>query len=84
MLADQIIGSFQDYASAGYDVYLFDYRGYGSSEGKPRLRAILSDYGEIIDHLDSLPYNSRFFMACRLEASSCWTRCTADRDQRAW
>ncbi len=61
MLADQIIGNFQEYARAGYDVYLFDYRGYGRSEGKRRLRAILSDYGEIIDHLDSLPYTSRIF-----------------------
>ena len=61
MLADQIIGSFQDYASAGYDVYLFDYRGYGRSAGKRRLKAILSDYDEIIDHLDSLPYSRRLF-----------------------
>ena len=62
MLADQIIGSFQDFASSGYDVYLFDYRGYGRSEGNPRFSAILSDYGEIIDYLDALPYSkSRFY-----------------------
>ena len=62
MLADQIIDGFQEFASSGYDVYLFDYRGYGRSEGKPRFKAILSDYGEIIDHLDSLSYSkSRFY-----------------------
>jgi len=61
MLADQIIKSFQEFASTGYDVYLFDYRGYGRSEGKRRLRAILSDFGEIIDHLNSLSYSNRLF-----------------------
>ena len=62
MLADQIIGSFQDFASSEYDVYLFDYRGYGRSEGTPRFKAILSDYGEIIDHLDALAYSkSRYY-----------------------
>ena len=61
MLAEQIISSFQEFASAGYDVYIFDYRGYGRSEGKRRLKAILSDYGEIIDHLNSLPYANRLF-----------------------
>ncbi len=61
MLADQIINSFQDFSSVGYDVYLFDYRGYGRSDGKRRLKAIMSDYGEIIDHLDALPYANRLF-----------------------
>lgn len=61
MLADQIIGSFLDFADAGYDVYVFDYRGYGRSEGKRRLKAILSDYSEIIDHLDSGAYPERLF-----------------------
>ena len=61
MLADQIINHFQDFTSAGYDVYLFDYRGYGRSGGKRRLKAILSDYGEIIDHLDAHPYAKRLF-----------------------
>jgi len=61
MLAGQIINDFQGFARAGYDVYIFDYRGYGRSEGKRRLKAILSDYDEIIDHLDSLPYGNRLF-----------------------
>ena len=59
MLADQIIGSFRNSSRLGYDVYVFDYRGYGRSEGKRRLRAMVSDYGEIIMHLNSLPYRQR-------------------------
>lgn len=61
MLADQIITDFQPFADAGYDVYVFDYRGYGRSEGKRRLRAMLSDYREILSYLDSLPYSGRSF-----------------------
>jgi alpha/beta superfamily hydrolase len=61
MLAEQIIDSFQAFAEAGYDVYIFDYRGYGRSEGKSRLKAILSDYQEIIDHLDTRAYEKRRF-----------------------
>jgi alpha/beta superfamily hydrolase len=56
MLADQIISRFRNFSRLGYDVYIFDYRGYGRSEGKRRLKAILSDYGEIIAHLNTLPY----------------------------
>ena len=61
MLADQIIGQFRAFARAGYDVYIFDYRGYGRSPGRRRLAAILSDYGEIIDHLGAQAYSERRF-----------------------
>lgn len=61
MLSDQIIADFPPFADAGYDVYIFDYRGYGRSDGKARLKAILSDYREIIDHLDSYPYQNQLF-----------------------
>jgi alpha/beta superfamily hydrolase len=61
MLADQILGSFMEFAQAGLDVYIFDYRGYGRSQGKRRLKAIVSDYREIIDHLDSRLYSARLF-----------------------
>ena len=56
MLADQIISRFRNFSRLGYDVYIFDYRGYGKSEGKTRLKAILSDYRGIIAHLNALPY----------------------------
>jgi pimeloyl-ACP methyl ester carboxylesterase len=61
MLADQIILGFRAFAAAGYDVYIYDYRGYGRSEGKRRLKAMLSDYREIIGSLDILAYKERLF-----------------------
>lgn len=61
MLADQIITDFQTFADIGYDVFVFDYRGYGRSEGRRRLRAMLSDYREIITYLDARGYASRSF-----------------------
>jgi alpha/beta superfamily hydrolase len=63
MLADQILSKFTRFSSAGIDVYIFDYRGYGRSEGKRRLKAMVNDYGEIIDLLNSRPYSSRLFYA---------------------
>jgi alpha/beta superfamily hydrolase len=61
MLADQILSNFSGFANSGLDVYIFDYRGYGRSEGKRRLKAIVSDYGEIIEHLNSLQYPAQRF-----------------------
>ena len=61
MLADQIITRFDPFAGLGYDVYVFDYRGYGRSEGKRRLKAILDDYRQIIQQLDTQPYQKRAF-----------------------
>lgn len=51
MLADQLLSSLTGFAAAGIEVYLFDYRGYGHSEGRRRLTAILGDYQEIARHL---------------------------------
>ena len=61
MLADQIITHFDPFTRLGYDVYIFDYRGYGRSEGKRRLKAILSDYRLIIQQLDTRPYERQAF-----------------------
>ena len=61
MLADQIITRFDQFAGLGYDVYIFDYRGYGRSEGKRRLKAILNDYRQIIQQLGTQPYQKRAF-----------------------
>ena len=43
MLADQIIGELQFFRDFGLDIYIYDYRGYGLSEGKSRLKALISD-----------------------------------------
>ena len=61
MLADQIITHFDAFARLGYDVYIFDYRGYGRSEGKRRLKAILDDYRQIIQQLGTQPYHRQAF-----------------------
>lgn len=38
MLADQIMGVLEFFRNSGLDVYAYDYRGYGLSEGKSRSR----------------------------------------------
>ncbi len=63
ILADQILGEFSRYADAGYDVYIYDYRGYGRSEGKRRLKAMVGDYQEILARLGSDPYRERLVYA---------------------
>jgi len=52
MIADQMIGLLKGFAEKGYDVYIYDYRGYGASEGKRRINAIIEDYKEIIPYLN--------------------------------
>lgn len=63
ILADQLIGEFSRYASAGYDVYMYDYRGYGRSQGKRRLKAIVSDVRGILAALNNKPYKQRLVYA---------------------
>lgn len=60
MLSEQLLPSLTGFADAGVEVYIFDYRGYGKSEGKPRLKAIVSDYREMADQLPSPPIGKRF------------------------
>jgi hypothetical protein len=47
MLADQLLGEIAPLTTDGREVYIFDYRGYGASEGRPRLKAIVADYAQI-------------------------------------
>lgn len=53
MLADQLLHDLSGLADGGSDVYVYDYRGYGNSEGKRRFKAIVSDYREILDALSA-------------------------------
>ena len=53
MIADRMIGELARYAAAGYDAYIFDYRGYGLSQGKRRINAIIEDYREIASDLNT-------------------------------
>lgn len=59
MLADQLVADLQAFRDRGWDVYIYDYRGYGISQGKSRLAAIVNDYGEIVAHLNTLGYSKR-------------------------
>lgn len=59
MLADQIMGELQIFRDRGFDVYVYDYRGYGLSGGSSRLRAIVSDYRELVAHLNRQNYRRR-------------------------
>jgi pimeloyl-ACP methyl ester carboxylesterase len=53
MLADQMLRPLAFLANRGYAVYVYDFRGYGRSEGVPRLNAISSDYRELAAQLAS-------------------------------
>jgi hypothetical protein len=63
ILADQIVNEFTRFSSAGFDVYIYDFRGYGRSGGRRRLKAIISDYAEILSALDSAGYAQRLVYA---------------------
>lgn len=52
--------------AAGYDVYVLDFRGYGDSEGTPRIAALLSDYRQITTHLRSSGYQHIFVYGCSM------------------
>lgn len=56
ILADQLLAQFIPYANAGYDVFMYDYRGYGRSGGKRRLQAMVSDVQDIISALNAKAY----------------------------
>jgi hypothetical protein len=60
MLADQIMGVLAFFRDSGLEVYVYDYRGYGLSEGKSRLKAIVSDYREIVAALNGQGYGHRY------------------------
>ena len=58
MLADHLLRDLSGFAGEGLDAFVYDYRGYGNSEGRPRLKAIVSDYREIFATL-SRPESGR-------------------------
>lgn len=60
MLADHIMGMLGLFRDLGLDVYVYDYRGYGLSEGKSRLKALVSDYREIVAALNAKGYQRRY------------------------
>lgn len=55
MLADQMVPHLRYFAEAGFDTYIYDFRGYGRSEGTASLTPIFADYDEIIRELRTVP-----------------------------
>jgi hypothetical protein len=51
MLVDQLIRQARQMAKHGYDVVMYDFRGYGRSDGVATLKGITSDYDEILGNL---------------------------------
>ena len=60
MLADQLLSSLEAFSKVGIEVYVFDYRGYGRSEGERRLKAIVSDYQELFNSIETSTHGKRF------------------------
>lgn len=60
MLADQMLRALLPIAAQGVDVYVFDYRGYGLSNGTPRLKAIISDYTELAQEISRQSPGKRY------------------------
>jgi alpha/beta superfamily hydrolase len=53
MLADQLLPALTAFSKAGIEAYIFDYRGYGNSDGKRRLQAMVSDYKELFHSISA-------------------------------
>jgi len=52
MVSDQMVFMLKSFSQRGYDVYVYDYRGYGNSEGNRRIKAIIEDYKELAKNLN--------------------------------
>ena len=57
MLSEQVVGVFHGLRSKDIDIYLMDYRGYGRSEGKTRLKALIHDYGKAFSDVSADGYH---------------------------
>jgi len=51
VIAQQLISLIEDIAALGYDVYVYDYRGYGRSDGPSTVLGIVADTKELIAKL---------------------------------
>lgn len=60
MLADQLLLDLNYLSKSGIEAYVFDYRGYGNSEGERRLKAIVSDYTELFQTIAASKNGKRF------------------------
>lgn len=60
VLADQLRNDLTFFADRGFDVFTFDYRGYGNSSGRPFLNPIGEDQAEVAAYLRGLGYDQMF------------------------
>jgi len=56
MRTDRLQNFLSFFANRGFDVFAFDYRGYGKSEGRPLLKIISKDQIEVTRYIQSLGY----------------------------
>lgn len=56
MRTDRLQNFLSFFANRGFDVFAFDYRGYGKSSGQPLLKAIGEDQLEVTRHIQSFGY----------------------------
>lgn len=60
MRADQLRGVLTYFVDRGFDVFIFDYRGYGMSGGTPLLKTISSDQSSVISAIRERSYDQIF------------------------
>jgi len=63
MRADQLRSELTYFVDRGFDVFIFDYRGYGKSGGTPLLKAISSDQSSVISVIRGRSYDQVFLYA---------------------
>jgi len=63
MLADQMLPLLQRFRNAGFDTLVFDFRGFGRSDGASSIAAIASDYEDIIQHIRRAYPGPRYYYA---------------------
>jgi esterase/lipase len=61
MFVGPFLPNLQTFSESGYDVYAYDFRGYGLSGGKSHAGAIVVDYDEIFTNLEKL-YPGQLFV----------------------
>jgi alpha/beta superfamily hydrolase len=63
MLADRVLPLLQPFQAAGFDVFVFDFRGFGRSEGESSIALIAKDHETIIHYLQAKHPGPRFYYA---------------------
>lgn len=61
MLADQLLSPLSLIAASGFDVFVYDFRGYGQSDGTAHLKAIVSDYVELANAIAAAHSGKLYF-----------------------